>query len=310
MSLQAFYRPILFALIAILSLTSCRKKEATPEGLEDQGAITEQNNGAALVFSVAPDGKVKALVKGPDGKPLDKGVSGAVIVKGAEPKAEAVRVAFVPEPKTGLLVAAMPELVDDVTEVKYELTVNDKPIKGVFHLPAGGTKELDENAKAAVKVKIPAGKKGPNGGVLQVVGDDIVEIVAGKKNGSVRAYVLDPDLKPVQIGDRKIKIAFVTSKGTDVVVLSPDPGGTFFVGKLKVIENPVKITIALTHHDHTAVVLCGYDPGNVLVVGPSAPVLVILADVSWDVDVVIVPPRPVIMVHGKGKGKWKKKWKH
>jgi hypothetical protein len=341
MSLRALYRSIFFAIIAVLSLTSCRKNEAIPERLEDQGAITEENNGVALAFSAAPNGKLKLFVKGPDGKPLDKGVSGAVIVQGAEPKAEAVKVAFVPEPKTGLLVAAMPELVDDVTEVKYELNVNDKPINGVLHLPAGGTKELEETAKVAVKVKIPAGQKGPNGGILQVVDDDVVEIVAGQKNGTVHAYVLDPSLKPVRLGDRKLKIAFVTSKGPDVVVLSPDPGGTFFVGKLKVIENPVKITVALTHHDHTEVVLCGYEPGKVIVVGPRAPGLVILAAVSWDVDVVIAPPRPVviapprpgvvvqpqpgvvvqpqpvvvvqprpvIMMHGKGKGKGKWKWK-
>ncbi len=56
-----------------------------------------------------------------------------------------------------------------------------------MHLPAGGTKELDENAKEATKIKIPVGQKGPNGGVLQVVGDDVVEVVAGKKNGAVRA---------------------------------------------------------------------------------------------------------------------------
>lgn len=292
-------------LLAALSLPACHKKDAVPEGLDAESALTQENAGSALVFSVLPNGQLQLLVRGPDGKPVESGVSGTVTVKPTEPKAEPVKVALVQDPKTKLMVAALPELADDLTEVKYDLAINSKPVKGVMFLPEGGTKELDENGKEAGKVKIPPGKKGPNGGVLQVVGSDVVEIVAGKKNGGLRVYVLDADLKPVPVGTRKIKLALVTPKGPETVVLGVDPGGAYFAGKMSVVENPSQITVVLTDHDHTEVVLCGYEPGKVVVVGPSAPVLVILAPVVWDVDVVVVvPPPPVIMIHGKGKGKW------
>jgi hypothetical protein len=304
MPLRALRRSTLLMLLAALSLPACSKKDAVPEGLDAASALTHSNEGSALVFSVAPNGQLQLLVRGPDGKPIESRVTGSVTLKPTEPKAEPVKVALVQDPKTKLMVAAMPELADDLTEVKYDLTINDKPVKGVMYLPVGGTKELDENAKEAGKVKIPPGKKGPNGGVLQVVGNDVVEIVAGKKNGALRVYVLDPDLKPVPVGTRKIKLVLVTPKGPETVVLAADPGGAYFVGKISVVENPSQITVVLTDHDHTEVVLCGYEPGNVIVVGPSAPVLVILASVVWDVDVVVLPPPPVIMIHGKGKGKW------
>jgi len=306
MNLAVLYRSVLLALLVALSATACRgkSKDATPEAVDAQGALTEQHDAAALVFSVDPNGQVKLTVKGTDGKPLEKGVSGTLSVRGDDPKARPTKVALVPDPKTGVLSAALPELVDDLTEVKYDLIVNDKPIKGTLHLPSGGTKEIEDNAKAPAASKIPPGTKGPNGGIVQVVGDDIVEIVAGKKSGTVRVYLLDPDLKPIPMGSRKIKLAFVSAKGSEVVVLAPEPGGQFCVGKMTVIENPIKITIAITYHDHTEVVLCNHHPGSVIVVGPSAPVIVILVSVSWDIDVVVVPP-PVIIMHGKGKGKWK-----
>jgi hypothetical protein len=312
MSLPALCRSILLSLIVVLSLSACRSKskEITPETIESQGALTEQHDGGALVFSVDPKGQLQLLVKGPDGKPVTTGVSGTISVKDEDPKAEPVKVALVPDPKTGLLVAALPELVDDLTQVNYELTLNDKPIKGTLHLPAGGTNELEENAKEVEKAKVAPGTKGPNGGLVQVVGDDIIEIVAGKKSGAVRVYLLDADLKPIPMGSRKIKLAFAGPKGAETIELSPDPEGAYAVGKMSLVVNPVKITVAVTYHDHTEVVLCGHYPGKVIVVGSGAPVIIILVNVSWDVDVVISRP-PVIIMHGKGKGKWHKhKHKH
>jgi hypothetical protein len=313
MRFSVLYRSVLLALLVVLSMTACRgkSKDATPEGVEAQAALIEQHDAAALVFAVDPNGQVKLTVKGTDGKPIDKGVSGTLTVKGEDPKAEPIKVALVPDPKTGVLSAAIPELVDDLTEVKYDLVVNDKPIKGTMHVPSGGTKELEENAKATVESKVAPGTKGPNGGIVQVVGDDIVEIVAGKKSGAIRVYMLDPDLKPIPIGSHKVKLAFVNEKGPETVVLAPDPGGQYFVGKMKLIANPIKITIAITYQNHTEVVLCNHHPGSVIVVGPSAPVIIILVNVSWDIDIVITKP-PVIIIHGKhkGKGKWHKKHRH
>ena len=118
-----------------------------------------------------------------------------------------------------------------------------------------------------------------------------------------------PQAKP-----KKITIGFVSAKGPETIVLAPEPDGVYFVGKMNVVVNPVKITVAVIDHDDVDVVLCGYHPGKVVVVGASAPTIVVLANVGWGVTV--VNPRPVIIVndhghgwHGKGKGRghWKGK---
>ncbi len=96
-----------------------------------------------------------------------------------------------------LLVATGPKLEADLTEVKYNIVVAGKPWNGTLHLPSGGTKVIVEGARKAEKRPIPPGKTGPNGGVIQVVGDDTIEVVADKASGQVRVYVLDADLKPV-----------------------------------------------------------------------------------------------------------------
>jgi hypothetical protein len=302
-------RSMLAALAITVAAPGCRSKsqDITVENIQDKGALTEQHEAATVVWSVTSDGQVRALVKKPDGKPLDKPATGTLTVKGSDPGATPTTASLAQDSDTGLLTATIPKLDDDLTEVKYEIKVDGKNVIGALHLPPGGTKELEESAKVAAEVKIPEGKKGPNGGVIQVVGDDVVEIVADKASGKVRVYVLDEDLKPVKIEDRKITIAFVTAKGPETIVLAPDPGGLYFIGKMSVIANPVKITVAVTYQEHTHVVLYGYHPGTVIVVGPSAPVIVVLVKVDWDVDVTVVNPAPVIVIddhhHWKGKGK-------
>ncbi|HEU4406931.1 MAG TPA: hypothetical protein VFS43_16810 [Polyangiaceae bacterium] len=310
MRLTRLCRSILFSLVVVaLALVGCGSSKTEAEEIFDsREAIVEQNGATRLALAVDRGGKAKLSVKGADGKPVE-GVTGTLTVKGEGPKAPATRVPLAPDPKTKVLTAALPELTDDLTEVRYDLSVNGRPLNGTMHVPAGGTKELEENAKTAAKAKIAPGTRGPNGGVVQVVGDDVIEVVAGQKSGTVRAYVLDSNLKPVKVGSRTIKLGLVSEKGSETVVLGPDPSGQFLFGKLTLIANPIKITIAVTYHGETVVAVCNHPPGSVIVVGPGAPVIVILANVVWDVDVVVVQKPPVIVVHGKGKGKGKKKWK-
>lgn len=315
MSNATLLRSLLAALsltTASLMVTACGKTSAsiTAENIQEQPTITEQHEAGSVVWSVDPEGHVAALVRGPDGKPIEKDVTGTVTVKGPGADDVPIAVALVPDPDKKVLVSVIPMLQEDLTEMKYEVKAGDKPMKGTLHLPPGGTVALVESSKVAAEVKIPEGKKGPNGGTIQVVGDTIVEVVADKSSGQVRAYVLDADLKPTKIGTKKITIGFVTEKGPDTIVLVPDPGGLYFVGKTKVVVNPVKITVAVTDGDYTDVVLCGWYPGKVVVVGAGAPTIVVFAPVKW--DVVVVNPTPVIVVddhhhhwHGKGKGKGK-----
>jgi hypothetical protein len=250
------------------------------EGKED--TITEVQPEGKVTWYVGPDGQVKAQVKTSDGKPAEN-LAGTLNWKG--PTTEA-KLTMTPDPKTGMLTASGPKLAGDLTEIKYSLTVNGKPWSGAIDVPEGGTKDLVSGAKKAAKKDVLKGKKGPNGGVIQVVGDDVVEIVADKGTGQVRVYVLDADLKPVKVGDRKIKLGLVGG-ATEVVVLNPSPDGLYCFGKLGSKVDPVKITIAVTLKDHCDVVLVGWAPDvEVVVFGPPL-ISILVVDLHWGFDVKI-----------------------
>ncbi|WP_437726743.1 hypothetical protein [Sorangium sp. So ce861] len=325
MRIQCCIRSMLVALAvastAVVSPGCSKSPEITAESIDDNWALTEQHEPGSVVMTVAQDGRVTVLVKDRDGKPIAEGVTGNVTVKVPGKDGAPVTAELVPEPKSGgVLLAKIPPLEDDLTEVNYEFKVKGEPFTGVLHVPRGGTRELQESAKENQAIKVE-GKKGPNGGVLQPVGDDIVEIVADKATGDVRVYVLDPNLKPVPIGQREIKLAIHTASGPDVIVLAPGPERLYFTGKLKAKVNPTKITVVLKEGGHTDVVLCNYHPGSVIVVGPSAPVIGILVATAWAVKVNVKPTvvvhddddddgRRVIVVHkGKGKGKGRGRWR-
>jgi hypothetical protein len=295
---------------ASATVPACSKTpNVTAENIDDNWALTEQQEPGSVTMSVAGDGQVKVLVKDRNGKPIEEGVSGTLSARIPGKQAPPVNAELKPEPRSGgVLTASVPPFQEDLTEVSYEIKVGNDALKGVLHVPRGGTKELQESAKANADPSLE-GKKGPNGGILQVVGDDRLEIVADKTTGEVRVYVLDADLKPVAIGEREIKLAITTSAGAEVLVLAPGPQKAYFTGKLSAKVNPVKITVVLTEGDHTDVVLCNYRPGTVIVVGPSAPGIAILVAVNWVVvrpTVVVQGDRDVVVVRkGKGKGKFR-----
>lgn len=314
----------LFASILLVSasaaLAGCSKKteaaavteeNITAENIADTDGITEKHDTGETVWSVQPEGQVKLLVKSPDGKPVDKNVTGTLTVKAAGDKdAKPTTVNLEPEAKTGLYVATIPKLEADITEVRYDIKADGKPMKGALHVPQGGTAEIVASAKISADAKIDTSKKGPNGGIIQVVGDDTIEVVADKSSSKVRVYFLDADLKPVKVvPEKKVTIAVVTQNGPETVILEPDSGGLYFTGKLNVAVNPVKLTVGVRHHDRAHVVLVGHRPRTVVVVGAAAPPAVfVVVNAGWGVGVVT----PAVIVedhhhhwHGKGKGKSK-----
>ena len=321
MQMTRLVRSLLMALaLASAAAPGCSKSpEVTAENIEELGAVPEQNDGGSVVWTFKPDGQVNALVKGPDGKPVEKGVTGTLTVKPKDGAPVTAKLEPV-EKAGGVLAATLPKLEADLTEVSYEVRVDDKPFKGVMHVPKGGTKELHDSGKVTAEAKLE-GKKGPNGGIVQVVGEDTVEIVADQKTGKVRAYLLDDDLKPAKVNDRKVKLKLALSgEGSELVELSPSPKGPYFEGKVDLTIKPKKITVVLVDADVVHVALCGWYPGKVIVVAPSAPVIAIFVNVKWDVDVVVKPPvvvvghddddddDHVIVIGKKGKGK-KGKWR-
>jgi hypothetical protein len=241
-------------------------------------AIVEEHEGGTVAWDVAPDGNVRAAVM-VEGKPVQKDVSATLVWKaGAE--AEAKTVPLTVDAKTGVLVGAGPKLEADITEVNYTINVNSKPWSGALHVPVGGTAQLVANAKASAEVKLPEGNVGPNGGVIQVVGKDRVELVADEASGEVRVYVLDADFKAVAVGERSISLG-VYADAPHMLALASAEGGAYFRARWSLNVDPLKITIAVRNAGVTSVALVGYRPGARLVVRADAPRVKVRTKTKW-----------------------------
>ncbi len=295
----------LLMLVCALGLFACSNDGITPENINQQpGAMTEEHDRHAVTWVMNSDGAAHAVVRTRAGALVSDVVgklTAAVLGDRQKPQE------FELEADDGVLSADLGKLEAPVTQVRYTLKAEDKNLVGVLHVPKGGTQELNEEAETAEKAKL-SDKKGPHGGVVQVVGEDVVEIVGNKKNGEVRVYLLDDALKPVAVGERKLKLVSVDKEAeVEVVVLEPDEKKTYFVGKLTAKTNPNKLTVVIEDKDEVNVALCHHRPGHVVAVGHHAPPLVVLVVDSWHPQVVHVNHR----VHFKGKGKGRGKgWGH
>jgi hypothetical protein len=280
--------PIGCILVAGLASLACGcRKDATAESIEKSAdAIAEQGPSGTSTWIVRPDGTVSATLKGPDGKPIAQPVTGQLAFGSADGPPTSVPVQY--DPKSGVLTAAGPKLDADITPVTYDLTVGGKPWSGMIGVPPGGTHDLTDTGK--LQSSIPPETVGPNGGVVQQVGPDRVELVANKRTGDVRAYVLDADNHPVDPGDRKITVA-VEGPHPGVVVLAPEPHAHFVVGHMPALVDAPQVTVAVNAHGATHACLLGWSPGSVVVVGPEAPRVHVLAVDAW--------PGEVVEVHGR-----------
>ncbi|WP_437756643.1 hypothetical protein [Sorangium sp. So ce1389] len=295
-----------FALLLIAAAAACGKGEepqteanataevtATAESAIGEDAYVEDHESGKAAFNVAADGSVKAAVTGPDGKPIRENVSGTLLWKGPSGEEKTVPLTF--DEKAGLLVAAGPKLEADLTQIGYTLNVAGKPWSGTLHVPAGGTAELHANAKGAADLKLPEGKLGPHGGRIEIVGDDRLELLVDEATGEVRVYVLDVDLKPVDIGERKITLG-VVADAPQVVVLTPVAASAdvdadvnakvaasaYLTGKLALAADPLKLTIAVRNAGRSAVALCGYHAGAAFAVHARAPRVKVRVKTDWD----------------------------
>jgi hypothetical protein len=140
-------------------------------------------------------------------------------------------------------------------------------------------------ATRAEQRPIPPGKVGPNGGVLEVVGNDTVEVVADKSSGQVRVYMLDASYKPIPIGARRVTLGFV-GPDDETLALAPEPGGMYFTSSLPTRVDPVEMTVAVENDGQVNAALWGYEPGGVIVVGPAAPTVHLFVATNWGVAVV------------------------
>jgi hypothetical protein len=312
--------------LALLSVSAggCSKSadSGPASAAEDEAtakdSIIEEHEAGTITWTVTSDGQAKALVKSSDGKPITSNVNGTLAWKGEGGTAKMVVLS--PDAKASALVGAGPKLEADLTEVGYTVTVDGKPWTGTLHLPPGGTAELVANARAAADLNLE-GKVGPHGGVIQVVGEDRFEIVAADDaSGEVRVYLLDPDLKVIAIGERKITLGIVADT-PEVVVLVPEPeAGLYVRGKLNLKADPIRITLAVRQGANVKVALVGFRPGVHVMVGAKAPSIKIrvkaaaFADIDGranvkakvkvkgpDVNVKVKVPEPEVKVKTKAK---------
>jgi hypothetical protein len=282
-------RALFIGCIALATLSCSCRRELTAAAIEQApDAIAERSPSGTSTWIVRPDGSVSATLKTADGKPVAQPVTGQLAF--ATPDGPPTLVPVQYNPTSGVLTAAGPKLEADITPVNYTLSVGGAPWTGSMDVPKGGTKDLVETGR--LQASFAPGSVGPNGGVVQVVGPDRVELVANKHTGDVRAYVLDADNHPVDPGDRKITVA-IRGEHPQILVLVPEPQGHFVIGHLHTRVDPAFVTVAVTARGGTHACLVGWTAGSVVVVGPEAPRVHLLVVDAW--------PGEVVEVHGHGR---------
>jgi hypothetical protein len=258
--------------------------------------VVEEHPAGTVAWDVRPGGEVRALVKLKEGqKPED--VQGTVVFK-ASAEAEPRTVPLVYDRRTQLLVAVGPKLEAELTEMSYTLVISGQPWSGTLHVPVGGTAALVTSARAAAEIKIEPGKRGPNGGVVEVVGEQRVELVSDEGSGEVRVYLLDPEWHVIRYeAHHHVRLGFVAGVSHSIALV-PHPGGFFFTGLWSVGMNPSRITMAFSAGAVMHTRLFGFFPGVPFLVGPMAPLFGCRIATSWG------PPDISIYtdanVHGRG----------
>jgi hypothetical protein len=253
----------LVALAGALALAGC-KKPTSAEATAEQ-VLTEEGDDGTITWDIEPDGRVHAALAGPDGHAITKNIAGRLTWPGdvADQDREL-------KLEDGALVASGPPLQDDLTEIDYALEVEGKTWAGVLHMPKGGTRALDEDAKQAAATIVPAGKVGPNGGAIQIIGGQPYELVADAQTQEVRFYLLDSEYNAIDPGDRTVRVGY----GADypgVEVLVREPGALYFVGPWYAGYNPFRVTVAVGFGGVVHVGVMGWRYGERARFGVGAP---------------------------------------
>lgn len=293
-------------LALILSASGCAKGEveASAEGtaaagetaaaaapaqaadpLPPESTIVEEGELGTITWSVTGDGHVEAAVKRPDGQAVTKDITGMVTWPGEiADDQRALELGA-----EGHLFASGPALEQDLTEIDYDLVIEGKPWSGVLHVPRGGTRAIAAEAQSdSAAVAVPEGKRGPNGGVIQVIGGEPVELVADSTTGEVRVYFLGPNFEVIDPGERRVRLGYVADISENVELVR-DPGGPFFVTSLRTRADPVRLTLAWGVGASAAmhVGIVGFRFGARLGVGVRAPVLPVWYERRWAPSVAV-----------------------
>jgi hypothetical protein len=232
------------------------------------------------------DGVVKADVRDKSGNAIADDFAGTLASGDGASKKE---VSLAPIDGSTMFGATLPAFASDLTAVSYALKQGADTFDGTFFVPAGGSSILTEKpatpaatagatttttptttggAQAAIA---PPTTTGPNGGVIQTIGEQRVELVSDQTTGEVRAYLLDAANKIIPLGDRKITLGVVGDQ-PELVTLQPAEGADYAVASWGLKADPVSLTIAIRDGKKVHAGVWGWRPGAVVPVKPKEPV--------------------------------------
>jgi hypothetical protein len=156
--------------------------------------LVEQREDGSLSWIVLSDGNVRLTVRDGSGKlVLPSELEATLTVRDASSTMWA---------EGDLLAGAIGTLEDELTDFAYVVKVRGTSWTGLLQLPATGTDALVR----ASAVSVPAGTRGPNGGLVDVVGEQRVELVADAESGELRVYLLDERLQVMPVGDAELTV--------------------------------------------------------------------------------------------------------
>ncbi len=236
----------------------------------DDAAIVEASEDGSTAFVVDDEGRVTAALADPQGKPTtERSLKLNYVKEGEEAPTE---VLLIPDANKQYFVGRGPVLEADITPVNYEISGGTKPIRGILHLPKGGTKVLALSAQAqAVAHAQPI--LGPHGGRIERVGPDDVELLVDPDSGEARAWII-VDGKVVPPARHELGLYF----DGRYVDCYPDQNDSFYVKldarfDVKVLH---KVSLSLYVEDRVHTVLWGYRPHlAVYITRPSVDIRVV-----------------------------------
>lgn len=220
----------------------------------DDAAIVEASEDGSTAFVVDDQGRVTAALADPQGKPTtERSLKLSFAEEGSDAPKE---VLLIPDANKQYFVGRGPALEADITPVHYEITGGTRPVRGILHLPKGGTKILALSAQVQALAHVQP-VVGPHGGRIERVGDDDVELLVDPDSGEARAWII-VDGKVVPPARRELGL-YLDGRYVDCY---PDQNDSFYV-KLDArfeVKSLHKVSVSLYHEERIHTVVWGYRP--------------------------------------------------
>src|SRR5262249_1610937 len=105
-----------YGVLIVASLAIAPACKRSLDGADMKDALTEQSEDGSVSWDIDRDGKIRALVRAPNGEVVKSNASAALTIKGDDGTQTVV---LKQDPDTGLLVGRASKLKGELTEVDY-----------------------------------------------------------------------------------------------------------------------------------------------------------------------------------------------